>query len=407
MNVAKRRWKWERGDGGGRQAVGVAVETRRRRCGGVGGHDLFANARNDRGSLGDSRVFAFYRPAMPIREQFSVLLRGESLSSDQAEAFVEDVLSGLLDESQMGAALALIQARGASVDELVGGARAMRRHATMVGVEQLSGTVIDTCGTGGARKTFNISTLSAIVTAAAAVRGRVRVRVAKHGNRGRSGRGSAEVLAALGVNIEAGPAVQRRCLDELGVCFCFAVAHHPAMRNAAKTRISLGFPTIFNLLGPLTNPAGAKRQVLGVYEPRWVERVGSALVRLGCERAMVVHSLDGIDEITTTGPTLIGHVQHGELRLEEFDPSPLGLSRPELGGLDAVDLPDAVRLAWSVVAGEASAALDIVLLNSAAALVVGGAAETMAEGLALARAGVARGEAKRTLEALIEITRAG
>ncbi len=365
-------------------------------------------------ALGASRAVAFYRPAMPIREQFSTLLRGESLSSDQAEAFVEDLLSGLLDESQMGAALALIQARGASVEELVGGARAMRRHATMVDTHGLTGTVIDTCGTGGARKTFNISTLSAIVTASAA---QGRVRVAKHGNRGRSGRGSAELLAAIGVEIGAGPAVQRRCLEELGVCFCFAVAHHPAMKNAAKTRISLGFPTIFNLLGPLTNPAGARRQVLGVYEPRWVERVGSALAALGCERAMVVHSVtghdgrdgqaghEGIDEITTTGPTLIGHVEGGALRVEEFDPTPLGLARPELSALDAVDLPDAVRLAWSVVEGRAGAALDIVLLNSAAALVVGGAAATMAEGLAMARAGVARGDAKRTLEGLIAITR--
>jgi anthranilate phosphoribosyltransferase len=360
-------------------------------------------------ALHASRLFALYRPAMPIREQFSTLLRGESLSSDEAEAFVEDLLSGLLDESQMGAALALIQARGASVEELVGGARAMRRHATMVDTDGLTGTVIDTCGTGGARKTFNISTLSAIVTASAAARMvKGRVRVAKHGNRGRSGRGSAELLAAIGVEISAGPAVQRRCLEELGVCFCFAVAHHPAMKNAAKTRISLGFPTIFNLLGPLTNPAGARRQVLGVYEPRWVERVGSALAALGCERAMVVHSVtghDGIDEITTTGPTLIGHVEGGALRVEEFDPTPLGLARPELSALDAVDLPDAVRLAWSVVEGREGAALDIVLLNSAAALVVGGAARTMAEGLAMAREGVARGDAKRTLEGLIAITR--
>lgn len=344
---------------------------------------------------------------MPIREHFPTLLRGQPLSSEQAEAFVEDVLTGLLDDAQMGAALALIQSRGASIDELVGGARAMRRHATMVpGVDTLSGTLIDTCGTGGARKTFNISTLSAIVTAAAAPG---RVRVAKHGNRGRSGRGSAELLAALGVNIEASPRAQHRCLEELGVCFCFAVAHHPAMKNAARTRISLGFPTIFNLLGPLTNPAGARRQVLGVYEPRWVERVGTALSRLGCERAMVVHSLDGIDEITTTGPTLIGHVEGSSFRIEEFDPTPLGLPRPEPSQLDAQDLPDAVQLAWSVVSGEATGrartALDIVLLNSAAALVVGGAATTFAAGLELARQGVSRGDARRTLEGLIALTR--
>jgi anthranilate phosphoribosyltransferase len=344
---------------------------------------------------------------MPIRDQFPLLLKGQPLTAHEAEAFVEDVLTGLLEDAQLGAALALIQSRGATVDELVGGARAMRRHAMMVpDVGSLTGTVIDTCGTGGARKTFNISTLSAIVTASASQSlGDRRVRVAKHGNRGRSGRGSAETLAALGVNIEASPTVQRRCLDELGVCFCFAVAHHPAMKHAARARIALGFPTLFNLLGPLTNPAGARRQVLGVYEPRWVERVGGALVELGCERAMVVHSLDGIDEITTTGKTLIGHVSPGTLRVEEFDPAPLGLPVPSLAELDARDLPDAVALAWDVVGGKPGAALDVVLLNAAAALVVGGGADSMRDGLALARDAVAQGHAQRTLLGLIDLTR--
>ena len=206
---------------------------------------------------------------MEIDRVPSRLVAGERLSEDEASTVFEALLSGELDEAQIGCILSLIQARGVTVDELVGAARAMRAHVTPVPFTPREGEVlIDTCGTGGAAKTFNVSTAAAIVAAASEPppgSGIRRVVVAKHGNRSRTGRGSAEVLAGLGVNIEASPEVQARCLKEIGVCFSFAMRHHPAMRHAAGPRRSLGFPTLFNLLGPLTNPARAPRQLLGVY----------------------------------------------------------------------------------------------------------------------------------------------
>lgn len=342
---------------------------------------------------------------MSIRDTLAALLSGRSLSHAEADALFEDLFCGLLDDAQIGAALALMAARGPSIEELLGGATAMRRHVTPIpGVQQLDGHVIDTCGTGGARKTFNVSTLAAIVAAAA---GKGRVRVAKHGNRGRSGRGSAEVLRALGVNIDATPAVQARCLREVGVCFCFAIHHHPAMKHAAKARQALAFPTIFNVLGPLTNPAGARRQVMGVYNENLVEPIASVLARLGCERAMVVHADDGIDEISTTGPTAIAHVDAGVVRFERFDPGFLGLATPRVEDLDATDLDDAVRIAREVLDGRPGPARDIVLLNAAGALIVGNVVPGWREGLAEAARAVDSGEAAGVLSGLVRVSADG
>ncbi len=218
-----------------------------------------------------------------------------------AETLFEAVLSGHLDQAQIAGVLSLLAARGPTTDEVVGAARAMRRHVTPVPASD-PGSLVDTCGTGGAPKTFNVSTAAAIVAAAAGAR------VAKHGNRSRTGRGSAEVLQALGVNVDAPPGTQARCLDEAGVCFCFAIHHHPAMRHAAVVRRALKFPTIFNILGPLTNPAGATRQLIGVYDEALVPLVAAALARLGSVRAMVVHSRDGLDEVSITAPTVVAEV---------------------------------------------------------------------------------------------------
>ncbi|CAG1005360.1 anthranilate phosphoribosyltransferase [Phycisphaerales bacterium] len=336
---------------------------------------------------------------MTIRETLAALVSGRSLTAAEADALFEDLFTGRLEDSQIGAALALMAVRGPSVEELLGGAGAMRRHVTPIpGVSEMSGRVIDTCGTGGARKTFNVSTLAAVVTAAA---GGGKLRVAKHGNRGRSGRGSAEVLRALGVNIDAAPDVQARCLREVGVCFCFAIHHHPAMKHAAKARQALGFPTIFNALGPLTNPAGATRQVMGVYSADLVEPIATVLARLGCERAMVVHADDGIDEISTTGATTIAHVEGGGVRTERFDSGFLGLARARVQDLDAADLDHAVRIARSVLGGESGPAREMVLLNSAAALIVGDVAPGWPEGLAKAVKAVDSGAAARVLEGLV------
>lgn len=344
---------------------------------------------------------------MQVQDVLARLLRGETLSAEASDAAFDLLLGGGMDPAQIGSLLSLIEARGATVEELVGAARAMRRHVMRVPFpcgparQGTDDPLIDTCGTGGAQKTFNVSTAAAIVAAAVEPEpdGR-RVRVAKHGNRSRTGRGSAEVLAALGVNVDASPAVQARCLERVGVCFCFAIHHHPAMKHAAGARRALGFPTIFNLLGPLTNPAGARRQIIGVYEPAAVEKVARALAALGAERAMVVHGLDGLDEISTVGTTLIAHVQDGRVRTEHVEPGHFGLTRRHIDDLRAPDLESAVRTFRSVIDGEPGPAREMVELNAAAALVVAGLASSIEEGLRAASAAIDAGRAAATLEAL-------
>lgn len=340
-----------------------------------------------------------YALAMDVHEALRTLLAGHRLTAPQATAVFTRLLSGELDPAQIGALLALLQTRSVSVEELVGAARVMRAHVTRVPVaEAIRSTLVDTCGTGGAPKTFNVSTAAAIITAAA---GQGRLRVAKHGNRSRTGRGSAEVLQTLGVNVDASPEVQARCLDRAGVCFCFAIHHHPAMRHASGPRKALGFPTIFNLLGPLTNPAGAPRQVLGVYDRSLVEPMAGALLALGASSAMVVHGLDGLDELSTTGSSIIGEVSGGSVRLTEFDPVSIGLPRVRLEDLVAPDLAASAAMVLNIVRGARTPGRDLALLNAAAALVVGGLAKSLREGVELAASAVDRGEAARTLEMLI------
>lgn len=342
---------------------------------------------------------------MQIRETLALLLSGGTLDSTQAEAFFESLLKGQLDDAQIGAALALIARRRPTTDELLGGARAMRRHVTRIpGVETLAGQILDTCGTGGAKKTFNVSTIAAIVVAAA---GAGKVLVAKHGNKGRSGRGSAEMLRTLGVNIDAGPAAQARCLREAGVCFCFAIHHHPAMRHAARARQSLGFPTIFNALGPLTNPAGAQRQLMGVYEPGLVEQNARVLAALGSRRAIVAHGRDGIDEISTSAPTLIARVENGAVALEEFDACAHGIPRATLADLQASDLDDAGAIAMEILRGGAGPKRDMVLVNAAAALMAGDVAPTFEAGLQASREAIDSGAARRTFELLARLSNEG
>ncbi|GJQ30649.1 MAG: anthranilate phosphoribosyltransferase [Phycisphaerae bacterium] len=335
---------------------------------------------------------------MIVREVLDTLVASGTLTEPQSRELMEELLGGRLEDATIGAVLALLARRGPTVDELLGAARAMRAHVTPIpGAAQMTGALIDTCGTGGARKTFNISTLAAIVAASA---GEGKVLVAKHGNRGRSGRGSAEVLRGLGVNVDASPTVQARCLRKTRVCFCFAVHHHPAMKHAARARAALGFPTIFNLLGPLTNPAGAPRQVMGVYARDLVERIAQVLAKLECTRAMVVHSDDGLDEISTRGPTTIAHVEHGSVRLERFDPKFLGLPVPREDELDALDLDDAVRIARDVLGGVKGPPRDIVLLNASAALLVAGAAPDWPTAFATAAGAIDAGKAAATLDLL-------
>ncbi len=327
-----------------------------------------------------------------------ILLAGTTLSESEADAAFELILQGHVPEPQIAAFLTLLQARGATIDVLTGAARAMRRHATPVHCSA-PGVLLDTCGTGGTAKTFNISTIAALVTAAAA---RGLVRVAKHGNKSRSGRGSAELLAALGVKIDADPAVQARCLERAAVCFCFAQHHHPAARHAAPVRKALGFPTIFNLLGPLSNPANARHQLLGVYDPAALDTMASALLRLGSHRAMVVHSDDGLDEISTSAPTQVAELRDGRVVRSTIDPRSLGFKPAPIDAIQARDLPHAVQIARDVLAGFAGPCRDLVLLNSAAALLVAECTPTLREGITLAACAIDSGAASQTLHALVE-----
>lgn len=337
-----------------------------------------------------------------VGEMLTRLLARDPLGEEQADALFEAMFAGRLDEAQIAAALALIQTRGATVDELVGAARAMRRHVARVPTPDDGVPLLDTCGTGGAPKTFNVSTAAAIVAVAAAPG---RLRVAKHGNRSRTGRGSAEVLARLGVDVDAPVEVQARCLQEAGVCFCFAIHHHPATRRAAGVRRSLGFATIFNLLGPLTNPALAPRQLMGVYAMDLVEPMALALARLGSERAIVMHSEDGLDELSVTAPTRLAHVRDGAVSTETIDPATLGLSCREPAALVAGDLDDAARFIHGVLDGEHGPRRDFVLLSAAGALLVADAAPDLSAGVAMASGAIDRGDAARTLERLAQLSR--
>ncbi len=334
------------------------------------------------------------------------LVSGGTLDAPTAEAVFEHLLTGGLDDAQIGAVLSLIATRRTTPAELLGAARVMRRHVTRVPIEVGPGeSLIDTCGTGGAAKTFNISTMAAIVAAAAEPgQGVSRVLVAKHGNRSRTGRGSAEVLAELGVQVDASPDVQAACLREVGVCFCFAIHHHPAMRHAAGPRRSLGFPTIFNLLGPLTNPAGATRQMIGVYRPEKVGVVAQTLQALG-STGVVLHSRDGMDEVSTDAPTDAAWVGPTGLRVESIDPKRFGVLGAPPAALAARDVGHAAELARGALDGLSAAHSDAVALNAALALVVAGAAGSIADGLERARGAIGSGAAIAKLEALARVSR--
>ena len=340
-----------------------------------------------------------------MQQALETLLAGGTLSEDATRAVFDRMLEGEEEPARIGALLALMQARGVTEDMLVGAARAMRQRVARVPYEPPPGeVVIDTCGTGGAAKTFNVSTTSAFVTASASTLpgSTRRIRVAKHGNRSRTGRGSAEALAMLGVNVDAAPETQAACLRDAGVCFCFAVHHHPATKHVAPVRKALAFPTIFNLLGPLTNPALAPRQLLGVFAPEFVEPMARALSRLGSERAAVVHGAGRMDEISTSGPTRIAHCEGTRVWVEAFDPASLGVARATTESLAASTLEEAADILRRVLEGERGPARDIVEINSAMALCVGGAAVSVERGLALAREAIDRGLAREALQRLVE-----
>ncbi|UCD75495.1 MAG: anthranilate phosphoribosyltransferase [Phycisphaerales bacterium] len=343
----------------------------------------------------------FSRPQAPadLTPLLKHLLTGETLSADQtAEAF-EAMMTGRVHHGEMGALLALLATRTPTSEEILGAARIMRRHVDPVKSGCDPDSIVDTAGTGGAPKTFNVSTAAAIVAAGAGAK------VAKHGNRSRTGRGSAEVLQQLGVNVDADRATQARCLDEVGVCFCFAIHHHPATRHVMPVRKALGFPTIFNLLGPLTNPAGARRQLLGVYEARFLRPIAEALAELGTVRAMVAHGEDGLDEISISAPTRIAHVQDGRIFEETIDPAGLGLPTSVHESVTARTLEHAAQMIRDVLEGrDTGPPRDMTIINSAATLLVADKVDSLAEGVDLAAETIDNGRAMITLEALARVS---
>jgi anthranilate phosphoribosyltransferase len=357
--------------------------------------------RSDPPTLGPSE---FARPSRPgdLSPAIAVVLKGGTLSADQAAAAFEAMMTGQSHHGEVGALLALLATRTPTSEEIVGAARVMRQHVDRVCSSLSPDEIVDTAGTGGAPKTFNVSTLAAIIAAAAmrSVAKTSRSGVAKHGNRSRTGRGSAEVLRHLGVNVDADRATQATCLEQTGVCFCFAIHHHPATRHVMPVRQALGFPTIFNLLGPLTNPAGARRQLMGVYDWKFLQPIAEALRDLGAIRAMVIQSSDGFDELSLSASSNVFHVRDGKVSEDFVSPKQLGLTMSPRDAVTARDLDHAAQMIRQVLEGVPGAPRDMALLNAAAAIAVGGAAESLEQGLELAAKAIDSGAARQTLEKL-------
>jgi anthranilate phosphoribosyltransferase len=333
----------------------------------------------------------------------------QSLSRQEAREAMAEVLSGKCSDAQIGALLVALHMKGETVEEIVGFAEAIRSKAMSLNLRQssavdVSGTerdaLVDTCGTGGDTSgTFNISTATAFVVAGAGVR------VAKHGNRSVTSKcGSADVMESLGVNINLPAARLADCLREVGIAFLFAPTMHSAMRFVQPARRELRLRTVFNLLGPLTNPAHASAQVVGVYSAELVEKLAEALSMLGLRRAMVVHGMDGLDEITITGPTRIAELKNGAVHGYEVSPEDFGMSCAALGDISGGDAAENAAIIREVMAGKKSPRRDVVLLNAAAALVVADKAKDLDAAIPLAEKSIDSGAAAEKLEALVRFT---
>ncbi len=335
-----------------------------------------------------------------MKEYLQKVVNRQDLTQSEMGAAFDLIMTGEATAAQIGSLITGLRMKGETVDEIAGGAESMRRHAVFIDCAGLP--VVDTCGTGGdGRNTFNISTTAAFVVAGAGVP------VAKHGNRAiTSACGSADVLMALGVNLEAGPETVEDCVREAGIGFMFAPKLHPAMKYAMGPRKELGFRTIFNMLGPLTNPAGAKGQIIGVFDPSLTEPFAQVLNRLGSRRAFIVHGHDGMDEITVTTTTRISELNGGQVRTYEFDPlrfigefaDPQALA----GGSPEVN----AGITRAVLSGVRGAARDVVCLNAAAAIAAGGKATSMVDGWDIAQASIDSGAAMRALEQMIAVSQA-
>ena len=335
-----------------------------------------------------------------IREAIAKLVKGEDLSKKEMELAMEEIMTGQALPTQIAAFLTAMRVKGETIDEIVGAAGIMRRHATKIRTRHP--VVLDTCGTGGdERNTFNVSTVAAFVVAGAGVV------VAKHGNRGVSSKcGSADLLKALGVNIEAEEDIVSKCIDEVGIGFLFAPALHKAMQYAIGPRRELGIRTIFNILGPMTNPAGATNQLLGVYDAELTRPIAEALGRLGSKHALVVHGKDGLDEVTTTDKTQISELKGGKVKTFEISPRDFGIKKAKPEELRGGDPAENAKITMDILSGEKGPAYDIVILNAGCAIYAADKASNIKEGIKSAEESIESGAALGKLQELKEATNA-
>lgn len=348
---------------------------------------------------GQGQALALHLMSDALKQFLPRLMRGEDLSRAEAAQLLDALLDPEATDAQIASTLVALRSKGETFEELAGLTEAMRERA--VRINSRHSRFIDTAGTGSSRvKTFNVSTAAAFVIAGAGLP------VAKHGNRAASSLcGSADVLSALGVNVSATPEVSEKCLNEIGICFMFAPLYHGATARVASVRRELGVQTTFNLLGPLTNPAGAPRQIIGVSNPDLVEPMASALALLGTERAWVVHGADGLDEVTIADQTFVAEARHGEVRKFEIAPEDFGLERAAPDGLSSGDAESNAAIIDAVLSGERQdAARALVMVNAAAALRVGGAASNLREGVRLAQQSIDSREAQKKLKQLMRMS---
>ena len=336
---------------------------------------------------------------MDIKDAIGNVVNRLDLTDEEMQAVMRQIMTGGATPTQIGGFLAGLRAKGETVTEISAAARVMRELAMRVTVRPER--LVDTCGTGGDGKSlFNVSTAAAFVVAAAGGR------VAKHGNRSMSSKsGSADVLEAMGVQLELPPERVAECIDRVGLGFMFAPAHHPATRYAAAPRRELGTRTLFNLLGPLTNPAGAPNQLMGVFAARWVEPMAHVLQSLGSRHVLVVHSDDGMDEISLAAPTKVAELKDGEVSTYHIEPEQFGMKRQPMDALEVRSPEQSLKLIKEALAGKSGPAFDILSLNAGAAIYAAGASDSLAAGVAQAREAIAAGAAEKKRQEFIEATR--
>ncbi len=336
---------------------------------------------------------------MDIRTILHKISEGEDLTAEEMYAALDEIVNGNATDAQIGAFIMGTKMKGETVDEIVGAARFFREKATKVPVSD-PGEIVDTCGTGGDRSgTFNVSTVTAFVVAGAGIK------VAKHGNRSVSSRcGSADFLERIGAKIDLPAEKVARMIEEIGIGFMFAPLFHPAMKRVIGPRREVGVRSVFNLIGPLSNPAGARRQLLGVFSDGLVEKIAHVLPRIGVERAFVVHGKDGIDEVSISAPTLIGELRGDQVVTYEFSPEDLGFSRKDLTHVCAEDPEESVRMGMAVLEGERGPHRDMVLLNATFAILASGRTDDRRTALEMAQESIDSGSAKKKLEEFVSVS---